>query len=122
MVHVPPETGEKHFLLGHFFKNFVGIPSNDSRKLFDILQSNVTRLENTVRWRWQEGDVAVWDNRATQHYAVDDYGDAHRVVRRVTVAGTVPVAVDGRRSKTNSKVARNPNAVNDEQDQAAAAA
>lgn len=122
VVHVHPETGEKHLLLGHFFKNFVGIPQADGRKIFDVLQGAVTRLENTVRWRWQTGDVAVWDNRATQHYAVDDYGDAHRVVRRVTVAGTVPVAIDGRRSKTNSKVARNPNAVNDEQGQAAAAA
>jgi alpha-ketoglutarate-dependent taurine dioxygenase len=63
-----------------------------------VFQEHVTRLENTVRWRWAVGDVAVWDNRATQHYAVNDYGDQHRVVRRVTVAGDVPVSVDGRRS------------------------
>jgi taurine dioxygenase len=46
--------------------------------------------------------VAVWDNRATQHYAVNDYAQQHRVVRRVTVAGDVPVALDGRRSRTLS--------------------
>ena len=45
-----------------------------------------------------DGDVAIWDNRATQHYAINDYGTQHRVVRRVTVRGEVPVAVDGRRS------------------------
>jgi taurine dioxygenase len=40
----------------------------------------------------------MWDNRATQHYAVNDYGDTHRVVKRVTVAGAVPVGLDGRQS------------------------
>ncbi|MEG1454909.1 MAG: TauD/TfdA family dioxygenase, partial [Comamonas sp.] len=54
--------------------------------------------ENTVRWRWSEGDVAIWDNRATQHYAINDYGDQHRVVRRVTVTGEHTTAIDGRRS------------------------
>ena len=48
------------------------------------------------------GDVAVWDNRATQHYAINDYGDAHRVMRRVTVTGDVPVSVDGRRSRVHA--------------------
>jgi taurine dioxygenase len=51
-----------------------------------------------VRWRWREGDVAIWDNRATQHYAIDDYGEQKRVMHGVTVSGGVPVAVDGRRS------------------------
>jgi alpha-ketoglutarate-dependent sulfate ester dioxygenase len=57
-----------------------------------------------VRWRWSAGDVAIWDNRATQHRAIDDYGDARRVVRRVTIAGEPAVSVDGRRSVTRSKV------------------
>ena len=51
-----------------------------------------------VRYRWKLNDVAIWDNRATQHYALNDYGNQHRVVRRVTVSGDVPVGVDGRRS------------------------
>jgi hypothetical protein len=50
--------------------------------------------------------VAIWDNRATQHRAVNDYGDQHRVVRRTTVDGDVPVSVDGRRSATRTKVAK----------------
>jgi taurine dioxygenase len=102
VVHVHPESGERSLILGHFVKRFVGLNSFDSQHLFEVLQSYVTRLENTVRWRWAEGDVAVWDNRATQHYAVNDYAQQHRVVRRVTVAGEVPVALDGRRSRTLS--------------------
>lgn len=99
LVRVHPETGEKTLLLGHFADRIVGLPSSASRKLIDIFQSYITRLENTVRWRWQEGDVAIWDNRATQHYAVYDYGNAHRIVRRVTLEGDIPLSVDGRHSR-----------------------
>jgi alpha-ketoglutarate-dependent sulfate ester dioxygenase len=98
VVRVHPETGEKTLILGHFVKNFIGLTPGGSAHVFELLQGYVTRLENIVRWRWQAGDVAIWDNRATQHYAVNDYGDAHRVVRRVTLTGDVPVSVDGRRS------------------------
>jgi alpha-ketoglutarate-dependent taurine dioxygenase len=57
---------------------------HDSQHLLSLLQEHIIRLENTVRWRWTQGDVVIWDNRATQHYAINDYGDQHRVVRRVT--------------------------------------
>ena len=102
VVRVHPESGEKTLILGHFVKRFVGLTPSASAHVLELLQGYVTRLENIVRWRWQTGDVAIWDNRATQHYAVNDYGDAHRVVRRVTLKGDVPVSVDGRRSFTRS--------------------
>lgn len=95
LVRVHPETGERTLLLGSFFKQFVGHGQEESRRLFDLFQAHITRLENMVRWRWREGDVAIWDNRATQHYAIDDYDGAHRIVRRVTLAGDVPLGVDG---------------------------
>lgn len=104
VVRVHPVSGEKTLLLGHFVKRLKGLTQHDSAHLFAVLQSHVTRLENTVRWRWQPGDVAIWDNRATQHYAVDDYGTQPRIVRRVTLAGEVPVGVDGQRSRTIRKV------------------
>ncbi|SDD02083.1 taurine dioxygenase [Cupriavidus sp. YR651] len=99
VVRVHPETGERTLVLGHFVKKLLGYSSTDSAHLVSLLQGHVHRLENTVRWRWQAGDVAIWDNRATQHYAINDYGDAHRVVRRVTIAGDVPVGVDGQPSR-----------------------
>jgi alpha-ketoglutarate-dependent taurine dioxygenase len=106
VVRVHPETGERTLLLGHFVKKILGVSSHDSSHLFQVLQDHVTRPENTVRWRWAVGDVAVWDNRATQHYAINDYGDQHRLVRRVTVDGDAPISVDGRRSVTRSKTPR----------------
>lgn len=99
LVRVHPETAEKTLVLGHFFKRFVGFNSTDSRKLFDLFQSYIVKQENIVRWRWDAGDVAIWDNRATQHRAINDYGDQHRVVRRVTLQGDIPVGVDGRPSQ-----------------------
>ena len=79
--------------------SFVGLNSSESSAVFQLLQNRVTKLENTVRWPWQQGDVAMWDNRATQHYAVADFGNHRREVRRVTVAGDVPVGIDGRESR-----------------------
>ncbi|MFD0589839.1 TauD/TfdA dioxygenase family protein [Paenibacillus sp. GCM10027627] len=107
VVRVHPETGEKSLVLGSFVKRILGVSSSESARLYDLFQSHVTSLENTVRWRWAEGDVVIWDNRATQHIAVNDYGDQHRVVRRVTLAGEVPVSIDGKNSTTYLKV---PNA------------
>lgn len=99
LVRVHPETGERSLVLGHYAQRFVGYNTQDSDHLYALLQSHITRLENTVRWHWTRGNVAIWDNRATQHYAINDYGDRHRVVRRITVAGEVPISVDGRRSR-----------------------
>lgn len=99
LVRVHPETGERSLLLGHFFKNFSNLSSADSQRLFAIFQEHVIKPENTVRWRWQPGDVAIWDNRATQHRAIADFGFQHRQLRRATIAGTVPVSIDGRESR-----------------------
>jgi len=106
VVRIHPVTGERTLVLGHFIKNFVGLSSADSQRLFQVLQDQVIKLENTVRWRWRAGDVAIWDNRATQHYAVNDYGDQRRVMRRVTIAGDVPVSIDGRTSRVVKPVAQ----------------
>ncbi|MGA2551587.1 MAG: TauD/TfdA family dioxygenase, partial [Burkholderiaceae bacterium] len=102
LVRVHPVTGERTLVAGHFLKKFIGYNTQDSNHLFAIFQNHITRLENTVRWRWQTGDVAIWDNRATQHYAVNDYGEQHRVVRRVTVSGEATISVDGRPSRPHA--------------------
>jgi alpha-ketoglutarate-dependent taurine dioxygenase len=98
LVRVHPETGERSLVLGGFARTIPGFTPQASRDLIRLLQDYITRPEHTVRWHWREGDLAIWDNRATQHYAIADYGNAHRRGERVTVAGPVPVGVDGRPS------------------------
>lgn len=102
VVRVHPETGERTLLAGDFVRGFVGLDDHDSRVLFDLLQRRITVPENTIRWNWEPGDVAIWDNRATQHRAVDDYDDQHRLMHRVTLAGDVPVGVHGQHSRVVS--------------------
>ncbi|WP_176459939.1 TauD/TfdA family dioxygenase [Rhodococcus sp. 14-2470-1b] len=99
VVRVHPETGEKTLVLGHFIKGFIGLPTKESQVLFNLLQDRVTKLENTVRWTWSLGDVAIWDNRATQHYAVADWDDQYRRLERITLAGDVPVHPNGQKSR-----------------------
>ncbi|RKN44911.1 TauD/TfdA dioxygenase family protein [Streptomyces hoynatensis] len=95
-VHVHPETGERALLLGGFARRVPGLSPQASRDLIRVLQEHATTPEYTVRWSWREGDLAIWDNRATQHYAVYDYGTRHRRCERVSVAGGVTTGVDGR--------------------------
>jgi alpha-ketoglutarate-dependent sulfate ester dioxygenase len=99
VVRVHPETGERTLLAGDFVRNFVGLDSHESDVLFELLQRRITMPENTVRWNWEQGDVAIWDNRATQHRAVDDYDNQPRLMHRVTLMGDVPVNVHGERSR-----------------------
>jgi alpha-ketoglutarate-dependent taurine dioxygenase len=105
LVRVLP-SGERSLVLGYFFRRFVGLSQSDSNHLFEIFQSHITRPENTVRWRWNVADVAIWDNTATQHCAINDYGEEKRLVRRSTIMGEAPVSVDGRRSVTRSRMAK----------------
>jgi taurine dioxygenase len=63
----------------------------ESRGILDLLYAHLTKPEHIIRHRWRTGDVAMWDNRSTAHYANRDCGTAHRVMHRVTLRGDVPV-------------------------------
>lgn len=102
VVRVHPETGERALLAGDFVRGFVGLDSHESSVLLELLQRRITMPENTVRWSWAPGDVAMWDNRATQHRAIDDYDDQPRLMHRITLMGDVPVNVRGERSRVVS--------------------
>jgi taurine dioxygenase len=101
-------SGERSLVLGNFVRRLEGLSQFDSDRLLEFFQSQVTRLENTVRWRWQTGDVAIWDNTATQHCAINDYGEQNRVVRRTNVRGEMPIGADGRISAMKTRSAKPP--------------
>ncbi|MBJ7290518.1 TauD/TfdA family dioxygenase [Williamsia sp.] len=98
VVRVHPETGERALTLGHFVESFVGLKTSETADILRLLQARIERPDNTFRWNWNAGDIAIWDNRSTQHYGVADFGSAYRKVNRVTLAGDIPVGVDGRPS------------------------
>jgi len=99
VVRVHPETGERGLFIGGFVRGIEGLSTTESRDLLRLLQAHVTRPEHVLRWTWSPGQLLVFDNRITQHYAIDNYDDQPRRLSRVTVAGDVPVAVSGQRSR-----------------------
>ncbi|RVU19974.1 taurine dioxygenase [Streptomyces antnestii] len=86
-----PETGRRMlFVNTSFTTRIVGLDRPESDRLLRLLFQQAHVPEFQVRFRWQAGDVAFWDNRATQHYAVNDYAPHPRVAERVAIAGDRP--------------------------------
>jgi len=99
VVRTHPETGEKVLFVCGFTTHFTNFhtPGNvrvgqdfaaGSAQLLQYLISQAAIPEYQVRWRWKPNDVAIWDNRSTQHYAVMDYPPCHRKMERAGIVGT----------------------------------
>jgi len=102
VVRVHPVTGERAlFVNPGFTSHIVDVSPRESHAILDLLYSEITRPEYTVRFRWEPRSVAFWDNRATAHLAPRDieHLDLQRTLHRVTVVGDVPVGPDGRESQ-----------------------
>jgi taurine dioxygenase len=94
VVRVHPETGRKAlFVNPKFTVGLGGMAGAQADGLLRMLYDHMTQPQYVVRHRWESGMLAFWDNRATMHYGVRDYGDAHRVMHRVTLRGDRPVGV-----------------------------
>ena len=91
VVRIHPETGQRTlFVNASFTTHIVGMDPAESDALLRHLYAQAHTPEFQVRHRWAEGTVAFWDNRATQHYAVGDYGRHVRVAERVAIKGGRP--------------------------------
>lgn len=91
VVRTHPVTGRKGLFVNEGFTTRINeLEPAESDALLRLLFAHSTRPEFSIRWRWQENDVAFWDNRITQHYAVDDYRPARRVMHRATILGDRP--------------------------------
>lgn len=91
VVRTHPENGRNGlFVNRHFTQTVLAVSDIESAGLLEMLYRQCEKPEYTCRFRWEPGSVAFWDNRATMHYAIDDYGSARRFAHRVTVRGDVP--------------------------------
>ena len=91
VVRIHPETGLPALLVNeHFTRRIVELSHAESAMLLGHLREWSTQERFTVRYRWTAGTVAMWDNRCTQHYVVNDF-EGERIIRRVTVLGDAPV-------------------------------
>lgn len=96
VVRLHPVTGRPSlFVNPGFTTHIAGLSRIESDHLLALLHAHATQPEFVMRHRWLPGDVVIWDNRATMHYATDDYGTAERRMRRVTIRGDRPVGVSG---------------------------
>lgn len=86
VVQQHPETGKETLFINEQFTRYInGLDRTESDALLRKLFSIARQPEFQVRFKWSEGDMAIWDNRVTQHYAVIDYADTPRKMHRVTV-------------------------------------
>lgn len=85
-----PVTGRKAlFVNSNYTVRINGVSDTESQHLLQMLYDHVKKPEFQVRFRWRANSLAIWDNRCTQHYALDDYSELRRM-RRVQIAGSKP--------------------------------
>jgi taurine dioxygenase len=101
VVTVHPETGERVLYVNpDYTSHIVELSRRESHHVLACLNEHLARREFTVRFRWEPGDIAFWDNRSTAHIAPNDVPDGyHRVMERITLTGAAPVGVNGQQSR-----------------------
>lgn len=92
VVRTHPATGVKGLFVNEgFTTRILGLTARESDAVLRFLFEHIARPEFTCRWRWKPNSVAFWDNRVTQHFAVNDYLPHRRVMHRATILGDRPV-------------------------------
>jgi taurine dioxygenase len=91
LVRTHPDTGRRAlFLGGGFMRRIVGLHDDESRTILDLLARHIDDARYQVRWRWTPGDLAIWDERSTNHRSAGDHFPQHRSIRRIEITGTRP--------------------------------
>lgn len=91
LVRCHPDSGREALFVNPIYtRRIEGLPESESRALLDDVFHHASRPDFTCRHRWQAGDLVIWDNRMTLHYAINDYDGHRRLLYRTTFAGERP--------------------------------
>jgi alpha-ketoglutarate-dependent taurine dioxygenase len=90
LVRTHPETRRKAIYIGNHTQTLDGFKPAEARGIVDFLVAHSVQPEFTCRFRWEVGSMAIWDNRCTQHRALNDYAGKRRRMHRITIAGDAP--------------------------------
>ncbi|MFZ9230422.1 MAG: TauD/TfdA dioxygenase family protein [Ilumatobacteraceae bacterium] len=91
LVTTHPETGRTVLFFNRaYVRDIADMESGEAAELLDFLHQHTTDVRFQYRHRWRSGDVVIWDNRSTQHFAINDYAGFRRELHRTTIKGTVP--------------------------------
>tara|TARA_Y100000766_G_scaffold249471_1_gene231910 strand:- start:329 stop:685 length:357 start_codon:yes stop_codon:yes gene_type:complete len=81
-----PITKKKFLNFNESFSSYIiGLTINESNSLKTFLSNHMNKPEDQMRWKWSKGDMVMWDNRVTMHYAVSDYMPHYRCMNRITI-------------------------------------
>ena len=90
LVRTHPETGRKALYVGGHVQRFDGMTDEESQPLLDWFMAHAVKPEFVARFRWYNGTLIFWDNRCTQHFAINDYPAETRIMHRITIRGDKP--------------------------------
>ena len=87
IIRTHPDSKNKALYIGGHAVEIEGMTKEESTPILNYLKAHSTRPEFICRFKWSPGAIAIWDNRCTQHYAVDDYSGFRRRMHRITILG-----------------------------------
>lgn len=100
VVRIHERTKRPNFFVNPgFTSHILNLTKIESDNMLKLLYEHITQPEFILRHRWEKNDIVIWDNTCTAHYAINDYGNAPRKMRRVTIKGTLPYGYNNLKSK-----------------------
>jgi len=105
VIRIHPKTNKSSFFVNPGFTSHVlNMSTLESEHILSLIYEHMTQPEFILRHKWEKNDIVIWDNISTAHYAVNDYGDSMRKMRRITIKGDIPFGYNGLISKKTNNI------------------